>query len=389
MPPATYKPLFNRRYLFWLMWIIAIAVVLLNATGREKPMLPLDIGWQDNPSHWRLAHPDQENTHIMALTSMPPGWSRQHRLLRANTLDTVQQWLLLDSTQQQLKAFDWNISVHSGMSTLQLIAVVQQTPSQDQLEWFFNALEHLNVNESPEQQRWVAAWQLDQRQPEQRLLAEFESWLYAENTVNPMWELLLSGPDLPMSSKQFHAVMNDTKTLANHNTLNLEGFVSQPHKLIAWEVALSENAATLAKHRVSIAAVQLALDSLPNRPDYRLIWNPLPPKSYLIVMLHDEFSVSLVDQLWADQLRTLVLDSDSDTLLVNAKEQLLSRHEAPVKSLQNALDWFEVSALLGFNTNSDTAYRETLEQLTVTELREHLDALLNPDHQLNIVLKPY
>lgn len=384
MPPATYKPLFNRRYLYWLMWIIAIAIVLLNVSGREKERYPLVISWSDNPSHWRLAHPDQNDRVLTALLPVAPGWNRQNTLLKSNTQASVQQWLSLDSTVQQLQTFNWQVTLHSGTFALRLVISLHQAPSSDQLEWLRSALQQLHLVESPEQQRWIAAWQLDQRQPEQRLLAELESWLYPTNTLNSNWTLLLASPDVKTPSQSFETFERMPSSLANARTSELEGFVSQAHTLAAWEVSLSQHASDLAKHRVAIAAIQLALNTLPNRPDYRLIWNPLPPKSFFAIIVQESF-----DQPLGDQLRALMLDPNSDRLISKAKENVIGRHTAPSQSIHEALEWFEISVLLGFSSSSDSDYQDALVQLSNAEVREHLETLLHPKHQLSITLKPY
>lgn len=388
MPASNYKPLFNRRYLFVLMWIIPIVILLLHSTGREKAVTPLTFGWQADPDHWRLSYDTLPIFELRALKPLAPGWNLPNSLERAHLLQSLQQWLNEESTLQKLNEYGWQVSFQSLTSAIQLSITMNQSASDDQITWLSSALNQLQDTELDEQQRLIATWQLDQRQAENRLLAEFENWLFSDQTpsqaLTKEWTFLLSGADVIIQNETDIPPRSSLTSIVSAKELTEQAHVRQAHHLLAWHVPLSEDASVLAKHRASINAIQQALESLPQRPKYRLVWNPLPPKSYLIIITQGQADNSL-----NDQLLDLLLGDTSDRILSNAIKQVMDQHQPATSSVINAVEWFELSALLGFPANSDLIYSETIKQLSNDDVRQHLVEMLNRQHQFSLTLTPY
>ena len=384
MPASTYKPLFNRRYLLALMWIIPIVILLLNTTGRDQEPTPLNIAWQDDPRHWRLSYNNLPSYQLRAIRPLAPGWNLSNHLQRAEILNSLEHWLANAVNTKQLNEFDWQASIQTLRSAIQLTISMNQAPTHEQLAWLSSALKQLPNAELNDRQRLIATWQLDQRQAENRLLATFESWLFAEPGDLLDWTILLSGPNLSTSSAVSELPSVSVKSLASANIMSEEAHVAETHHLLAWQMPLSEDAADLARQRLSINTIQQALDSLPDRPTYRLVWNPLPPKSYLLIITQGQ-SGNRLDE----QLRELLLGINSDSLINKVVEQAIDQHQSANSTAMNATEWFELSALLNFPVESDLIYREAVMQLTPDDLRQHLAKTLDSQHQVKITLKPY
>lgn len=384
MPASTYKPLFNRRYLFALMWIIPIVILLLHSTGRDSEPTPLNLAWQQDPNHWRLSYETLPTYQLRALIPLAPGWNLSNSLQRAELLDSLEQWLAKDVNADQLVQLDWQASIQTLTSAIQLTLSMNQAPTNEQLYWLSSALKQLPHSELSEPQRLIATWQLDQRQAENRLLAEFETWLFSEADTAKDWILLLSGPKLNIEPSASVLSASSINTLGRTKEISEEAHVREVHYLSAWQVPLSEDAIDLANYRISINAIQRALDNLPNRPNYRLIWNPLPPKSYLLIITQGQTENSL-----DDQLHELLLGVDSDSLLTDVIGQAIEQYQPANATAMNATEWFELSALLNLPVNSDLIYRNAVMQLTPDDLRQHLAKIMDSQHQLKITLKPY
>lgn len=384
MATSTYKPLFNRRYLTALMWIIPIVILILHHTSREHPPTPLTISRHADPDHWRLSYDALPDYQLTALKPMLPGWNLAHTLRRADEINSLEHWLAEEMSVNQLSEFGWHASINTLSSAIQLRLSMNQAPTNEQITWLATGLSLLPQTELDDKQRLIATWQLDQRQAENRLLAEFESWLFSEADASQDWTLLLSGPQLSINEATSALTASSINSLARAKVISEEAHVKEIHHLLAWQVPLSEDAADLAKHRISINAIQRALDSIPNRPDYRFIWNPLPPKSYLLIITQGQ-----IDQKLDDRLVDLLLGANSDSLLTDVVEQAIEQYQPANATAMNAIDWFELSALLNFPVNSDLIYMDTIKQLTHDDIREHLATMLNSQHQLHITLQPY
>ena len=388
MPASTYKPLFNRRYLFALMWIIPIVILLLHATGREKAATPLSLGWHADPDHWRLSYETLPDIELRALKPFAPGWNLPNTLERAHLLQSLKHWLNEESTLEKLDELSWQATLQSLTSAVQLSITMSQPPSDEQIAWLTSALNQRPNVELNEQQRLMATWQLDQRQAENRLLAEFEHWLFSDQPTSHAftneWTFLLSGANVVTSNETDIPPRSTLTPILSAKELTEQAHVSQVHHLLAWHIPLSEDSSTLAKHRASINAIQQALENLPQRPNYRLIWNPLPPKSYLIIITQGQ-----PDNRLDDQLLDLLLGETSDRLLSDAIKQVVDQYQPATASVINAVEWFELSALLGFPLNSDLIYSETIKQLSNDDIRQHLVEMLDRQHQFSLTLTPY
>ncbi|MFN3882974.1 MAG: hypothetical protein ACK4L8_16260 [Nitrincola lacisaponensis] len=379
MAAATYKPLFNRRYLFWLMWAVALVIVLLHATGRETPHTPAEISWQPQPPHWHLFIANVEQHQLQASLNLPPGWNLKGQQLRAALQVGIEDWLLQPDIEQQLTDYGWQAQLLMDSTGLRLQLALPHPPAHTQLDWLSQALPQLSDSLTPQQQqRLMAEWRLDQQQPEPRLLAEFASWLFPTPPELPAWTLIYqSDTVLPIPATS--AILPDlhTSPLSHSHQREERGYVNQPYQLLGWSVPLATSTDSLVTRRAAVIALQQILDGLPDTHEYRLIWNPLPPQSYLALIVS-----GAADQELERQLRELILDPASDRLFQEAKTRLQAQDP-------QVREWLELTARLQLATGNETDYTAAFQQLTTDAIRQQLLILMNPAHQLNLMLKPY
>lgn len=387
MPPSTYKPLFNRRYLFWLIWAIAIAIVLLSATGREKPRQAFAISWQAEPPHWRMQIDTQDYYQLDALLSTASVSGLAGRQLQAAHFHALQQRLTLPESDAQFRQFGWQPTLTRETALIRLRLQMASEPSQAQLNWL---LEQLHAPHTPlsntEQQRLLAEWRLDIQQPEARLMAELEHWQPAAMPDNHRWQLLLTGPSLAAGQDdptQARPAVN-TSALPSAMAYQLDGYAPIPYQLLAWPVPALTDATSLALNRAAVSALQLALNQQNEQRSYRLIWQPLPPQSHLVLILNEPLvstTTAALPQLLGDEI--------SDSLLLQAQEQLLEQLSARYNHPDFQHQWLELTALLGLPPGSELAYATAVQQLTADSIHQQLLHLLNADNQLSVTLKPF
>jgi hypothetical protein len=387
MPPSTYKPLFNRRYLFWLIWAIAIAIVLLSATGREKPRQAFAISWQAEPPLWRMSIDSQSHYQLDALLSTPTPSGLAGRQLQATHYHALQQRLTLPELQAQLREFGWQPTLIRETALIRLKLEMATPPTQAQLDWLLEQLHtpHMPLSDA-EQQRLLAEWRLDIQQPEARLMAELEHWQAVAMPDSHRWQLLLTGPALDAGQDEPDEAMSAAKAnaLPSAKAYQLDGYAATPYQLLAWPAPAMTDATSLALNRAAISALQLALNQQNTQRNYRLIWQPLPPQSYLVLILNEPLvstTSAAIPQLLGDEI--------SDSLLLQAQEQLLEQLAVRYSHPDFQRQWLELTALLGLPPGSELTYATALQQLTADSIRQQLQQLLNADHQLSVTLKPF
>lgn len=387
MPPSTYKPLFNRRYLFWLIWAIAIAIVLLSATGREKPRRAFAISWQAEPAHWRMQIDTQDHYQLDALLSTPTSSGLAGRQLQATHFHALQQRLSTSDSEAQLTQLGWQPILTREMALIRLRLKMAGEPSQEQLSWLLALLHapHTPLSDTA-QRRLLAEWRLDIQQPEDRLMAELEHWQTATLPDNPRWQLLLTGPALEAGQDeptQARPAAN-VSALPSVMTYQLDGYAAIPYQLLAWPAPSMTDATSLALNRAAVSVLQLVLNQHNEQRHYRLIWQPLPPQSHLVLILNEPLvntSTATLPQLLGDNI--------SDSLLLQAQEQLLEHLSARYSHPDFQHQWLELTALLGLPLGSELTYATALQQLTADTIRQQLQLLLNTDHQLSVMLNPF
>lgn len=71
MPSPRHKPLFNRRYLVALVWILPLVIVLLQLSGRSAP---LAIGWNGQEElHFLTTEDSSYRLELAAADAPGPG----------------------------------------------------------------------------------------------------------------------------------------------------------------------------------------------------------------------------------------------------------------------------------------------------------------------------
>ncbi|KGK42785.1 hypothetical protein LH51_04530 [Nitrincola sp. A-D6] len=144
------------------------------------------------------------------------------------------------------------------------------------------------------------------------------------------------------------------------------------------------DASSLALNRAAVSALQIALNQQNALRNYRLIWQPLPPQSHLVLILNETSETSATAAL--SQLLTHEL---SDSLLLQAQEQLLEQLSERYSHPDFQQQWLELTALSGLPIGSEVAYEIALQQLSADAIRQQLMQLLNTDQQLSVTLKPF
>ncbi|MCD8514363.1 MAG: hypothetical protein LRY63_14590 [Nitrincola sp.] len=363
---------------------------LLHSTGREKQTPSLDIHWQSEPPHWRLSHPDLSDYQLTLMTQVPMGWSLASKKFNASLEQAVLTWLEQENITSLRNELGAVTSVQQRATTFKLSFLMNKEPRLEQMTELLHQLNQLSIDHYDDEQRLIATWQLDQRQSENRLLAEFDSWLLNSAQTAPTlnWTLLLSGADLtPLEQSAFQPISPDQGDLVNlaaQQEIELKGFVTEPSFLLGWRLNPIETPEQLALNRLAVASLQIALQQLESTQRFRIIWNPIAPYQHFVIIVHGQ-----QPQEWHQQLLQWFEDPASKALISATREEVIPRPQSAQHAVTQSKEWFEMSALLNFPKGSDLVYAESLKQLTDEQIVEKAQQMLMESQRLSIQLTPF
>lgn len=258
-----------------------------------------------------------------------------------------------------------------------------ERPSAAQRQQFLSLLESPGAQDlAPQTGQLQARRYLDLQQAQTQLLAAFGSRLPAElkTPASPRWTL--SGPLSDLARQSPPRVRYPTPApLATGGAGT--GTDRRPHR---YPLATAGRTAAGAAQRSGPGPAaaggrshrRLLPHIAPPNSDYRWRWVPLARGGYRVLLLHrwPEQTTPLGEQL-AAALDQKLLDQLRNELLAQLDHLL---EEEPRR-------WLNLVALYRLPLDSDRAFRDTLEHLTLEEARQLLTRLLPPTRRLAIRLK--
>lgn len=407
MNNTEHKPLFNRRYLFWLMWAVAIAIVLLQTLTRED-VLNLQAGYSSERQAYWLEQPQQEqvHTHLLLMTGAV---LREEDLLRQRLIrEGINLHLTSSALREQINAFGWQIYLTDAADHLQLEIISQELPQPAQLESLIHLLQQpAAVDSDALRQRIQAERYIQTQSPQPRLLQTATSQLatlsdapyadsYAGDYASVMQQLprliTFSGPSLKLDASD--APERDIAPLATQPALDrqpetqlLQGYQNEYHHLHAWSLAKPDTAEMLARQRLSADLLTHLLQRpLPGQPEYRLVWSPMSPAGYIAILLSHQEAGQLPT---SKALREHLLQHLTDELLQQSSRTLLQQTRQILDDPEGQRRWLGLLARYQLPADSHQLFLNALENATLVQMQEMLSSLLEPDEAIHITLEPY
>ncbi|KAA0874480.1 hypothetical protein [Nitrincola tapanii] len=384
MSVSDYKPLFNRRYLYWLMWIVAIAIVLLNIPTAEKEDAGFTFYYLQEADLYGMQTPASDTVQMEWLLQLPPAFNREQRLLHAELQAKLQQieadWLI------RYNALSGHWEKIQRAETLGLRWRGNVSLSPERLQELSDELAESFQSQSIQDERWYAQAaahiHLDLQSPENRLLAELGNWLQpAWQDQDLQWLRLYSAAERPAAAEALPAPQTHSTphTLAPHSG-EMQGYQNQRWWLIAWPLATHPSPQELALSRLAASRLQRYLEQETEIQHYRLLWQPNQRQGYLALILSLPESSDLSTEEWLEQLRHKIADSRLD------------EHSARLGGLEEATaarQALELTARFRWSLDSYPLFQDTLRTHSSDEIQAWLEALLTTPAAVHWVLNPY
>ena len=374
------KPLFSRRGLIALTWILPITILLLQLSGRQDPP-QLSIGWNASQQLYFL---DREGSNYRLDLILPqrPALSDNDWQTQALARAQLKARLSAPALERWLKQQGWQLTA-SNAGGYQVLQFEMSSPptatAQEQLLALLN-------KPSPETAKALlpelnARRYLALQDPQTRLLAAFGEQLPAPPQISPAPRWSLIGPDLKLTqdlapSAEPHppsAWQPGQRAIPPASAHTDTGWILVGEPLLA-----PHDGTSLAQQRFVAEAVARLLPQLASdQADYRWRWQPLIHGGYRVLLVHN----------WPpDSIPTghTLAAALNESLLQSLRTELLARFDQLLQTAPQ--QWLDLVALYRLPLDSDAAFRDTLQQLTLTEARTLLTQILGPEHRLTIRL---
>jgi hypothetical protein len=379
LPSPRHKPLFNRRYLITLVWILPLVILLLHLSAR--PARPLaDAGWSPSEQLYFLNTTDTRYRLDLILPDTPALSDADWYEARINDA-RLDARLASPALRDWLDRQGWQLSRTraGGYQALQL--QMQDRPERAAREAFLSLLTQAPALDEPALHSELSARRYLQRQDAQTLLlATFGAQLpQPTQPPAPLWTL--SGPELELTPAP--PPTRRLQTLDHWQPGQLEIAPASARTDTAWmligePIPAPASGAALAQQRFVAEAVARLLPAIaPAGAEYRWRWQPLAGGGYRALLLRNwPDSVAAPGQALAAAL--------TDTAFNHIRNSLLERFNQLLDD--SPQQWLDLIALYGLALDSDAPFRDTLEQLTPDAARALLEQTLRPEHSLAIRL---
>ncbi|WP_409524226.1 hypothetical protein [Nitrincola sp. MINF-07-Sa-05] len=405
MNNTEHKPLFNRRYLYWLMWAVAIAIVLLQTLTREDVLL-LETGYSSERQAYWLEQPKQEQVHTQLLIMTGPALSEQDMHRQRLISEGINQHLASPALQEQVSAWGWQISLTDAADHLLLEIISPGMPQPSQLESLTGLLQQpATIDSDALRQRIQAERYIQTQSPQPRLLQVAMSQLAAMSNANTAetgdyatavlqlpWLITLSGPSLNLDAsaapqREMDPQSSEQPLSQQPEPLLLQGYQSEHHQLHAWPLKRPDTPEALARQRLSADLLtQLLLQPLPGQPEYRLVWSPMSPMGYVAILLSHPSPEHLpTEQMLLDHLQQHL----TDELLQQSSRALMQQTRQILDDPDGQRRWLNLLARYQLPADSHQAFLNTLETVTLAQMHEVISNLLPPATTIRIMLQPY
>jgi hypothetical protein len=372
---TTDKPLFNRTYLKYLGFIVAIAIVILS----EKAPTPLD-------------QPQLFENGITNLTVLEVSDLVEHRLLLSfATSPALNQGAIIQRKlrYQALQNVAANRSmIQSVLWTSDRLEVELRWSDSQQLQLLEN-LEYLVSQSSAlisaaDRKLLEAEQYLTNKRPDSVLLRQFKNTIAANYPVDEPFQILTH----PQSALLITSPQSPSELIANvdQQLANIKYSALRPTELNPWQlfnqvipavdnrhhllIASGLKQATNHTNRLEILSNLILSDLLTaNNLDYRLIRQPISNHGYQVVLLStdQEISTKALIRLAASFSLTAIRYA-----LDKHKKQLLETYSNLLNNQQRLFKLYSKKQFYRLETESRDEYEQQLEAITAQQIFDNL-----------------
>lgn len=395
-PRKQYKPIFNRTYLKYLGFVVAIIIILLSKkapTPLDQPQAVTAI----NPVLHVLKAENLVQQRLFLSFSTSPALSSQHKIERELAYQALHQ---ATKTSSAVFAALWTFD------RLELELRWQRDQKLDikqTLQTFFTDSTN-NVNDQNRKIITASQYLADQADDMVLLNALEQRIAYNLATPTPLHQILNITPsalliiDEDSSQEQLAHVEQQLLAMFSRTPIALPESISyqqgtstlysnrNEHKLL---IASQIKKQTNLQSSIDLLSHFMLSDILSSQQtqfgfDFRLVRKPIYYNGYQAIILTTDHAMP--EQLKAQLLATI--DTDIiDQRLAKIKERLLDAYSDLIDDQDRLFSLYSKKLFYGFETQSKSLYEEQLDSISNEQIMQQLQYLLG-DQTTSIYLKP-
>lgn len=384
-PKKEYKPLFNRSYLKYLAFIVAIAIIFLS----EKPAKPLT---QPKPLENSLSAlhvlpaDDLAQQHLLLSFLSSPTFTKAERIQRAISYDALRKSA---ASIEEVKQVLW---------TQDRLEIELRWPQQQKLalrtllnQLFTGANQVLTEKQTA---LIKAEDYLQNKSADEQLINTFKAAISSNYLLKSDIPSLKTTPFTALlitSSAEPDELTVDIDTqLANFNNLAKMSFpdtlpwrsksqtiqlLSDSHKLL---IGTQLTTASNQQNRIELLA-NFVLRELLNQQfssdksmRFRLIRQPTYLQGYQLIVLSSD---SEIDHYTVDKITQKLARTNIDGLLESVKGKLSDQYQALTENDSRLFKLYSKKLFYGFNTESGAQYSDQLDKITPEQISAEINKL--------------
>ena len=401
----TYKPMFNRTYLKVLLWIVAIAIVFLSASGRDTNRY-LSIEKTANKPVYFTEPDDTETLSVQLIFGLGPALSDEQKLLHKLLSRRLQQTLNSATVNNLLSPAEASLQQTLQDDRITLLLSTAATDADQLNRLLLQLLQTLNNSDmtrgtEAEWNRLKAELYLENQSAENRLLSAFTDTLSDNSSVHPLqrfpaWArnvfsnhnltLAVSGPDAEAAADALagalpfrelaEQTLSTSASFQQRQTLSAIG--NEAYALAGLPLPGRQSDSFMAQ-LIAVKSLQQTLAALQPDVSTRLLWKSLDQQGYLALLFYGQrppADTSALTQL----NRRLLETTDSDIISAtreNIKENFLER----MSEQQAQLGLLNTLAFYRLPTDYISGFADRLANTSDEAVLEQLQTMLNINNQ--------
>ena len=407
------SPLFNRTYLKIIIWVVAIAIVLLTAGQNRSPDY-LKIDRYENTPLYSTQQNDATYLQIGLLFRTGAAISNEEQLLQTLLLQTIQQQLNSFAEQPLFTRLETHLKAEATPDRIKInLAIPAKYSAQpgDILKVTKSLLQQLQEFYPQEtlEQRWnrlEAELYLSQKDSESQLLNLFFNQITGPASVHPLQRfsdfyrnsispatltLTLQGPSLETLPQLLSSLLPDYQsssplpaTAVSPEFRRLKPTGNQSY-LLAGLTLPGRQQNNFAQELLAVRTLQQLLNQ-PGLPESRLIWKSLDKQGYLAMILH---GTKISAEPRVDSIMQSVLSQLNDDLINATRSQLQDDFKRQMEQTDAQLSQLDTIAFYQLPVDYLARFDKQLTQAENQPVRELITHYLTGPKQYQLLLPAY
>ncbi|WP_417228219.1 hypothetical protein [Amphritea sp.] len=405
------SPLFNRTYLKIIVWIVAVAIVLLTA-GQNSSSDFIRINKHPDLPLYYVDH-DDTTVQLSLLFRTGAAINSEQQLLQQLLLQQAEQQLAELTKQPPFNTLNAALSAGISADKLQIsITLPAKQAKADAIKTMAEQLlQRLRAYHpgTDLEQRWThleAAQYLNLKDPENRLLSTFGNLISSPASIHPLQRfaeffhhsvrpdavtLTLKGPDTASLAERLSSLLRAPSS-DNHS-------INQPLSLSRQRLSPQDNQtyrllglALPGRQQPQFATELLAVSTLQqllqqqSQMNARLVWKSLDKQGFVAMILQGS-KINANDDL-GPLMQTLLAKLD-DRLINDTRDMLQNNYQIQMEAIEPQLSLLNTIAFYQLPLDYLNNFEEKLNQVDNAEVKKQITLFLTSPGRYQLTLPAY